>query len=117
MECSRTLCSTQEARYSTAAKRCEEGAGVVPRSIVLTKNIRQSSCCTVLGVCCILTMQAEKVVFGCHQCNFRYAGGMYLLSVSAAQLLEPALDTPALAIADPYPIEDHFIANFIVDQV
>ena len=39
---------------------------------------------------------------------------MYLLSETAAKLLAPALDSdPLLDIADPYPVEDHYIANYL----
>ena len=45
----------------------------------------------------------------------RYAGGMYMLSYSAAQYIARALseEDPELDVNDPYPIEDHYIANFL----
>ena len=37
---------------------------------------------------------------------------MYLISVAAAQKLDGILDSDdRLQVQDPYPIEDHFIAN------
>ena len=50
-------------------------------------------------------------------CMLRYAGGMYLLSTDAAALLSGAVESdPRLSIVDPYPIEDHFIASYIVSK-